>query len=69
MIVSATLVHPLTEIRLPTLAQTSALATPVATTTFDVTASIAIPTAIHDRTCMRLTRRPAQVGESSGNAP
>ena len=53
--VSATLVHPLTETRLPTLAQTSALATPEGCTTayisgIDVTANTAIPTAVQDRT-------------------
>jgi len=69
LIVSATLVHPLTEIRLPMPAQTSALATPVVTATFDVTASAAIPAAIHDRTCARFTRRSARVGESNGNVP
>jgi hypothetical protein len=47
-------VHPLTETRLPTLAQTSALATPEGCTTeyisgIDVTAIIAIPAAIQDR--------------------
>jgi hypothetical protein len=49
------LVHPLTETRLPTLAQTSALATPEGCTTayisgIDVRANAAIPAAIHDRT-------------------
>ena len=69
MIVSATLLHPLTEIRLPTLAHTSALATPVVTTVFDATASTAIPAAIHGRTCFRLTLHPARVVESTGNVP
>jgi hypothetical protein len=53
--VSATLVHPLTETRLPTLAQTSALATPEGCTTayisgIDVRANTAIPAAVQDRT-------------------
>ena len=77
---SATLVHPLTETRLPTLAQTSALATAEGCTTeyisgIDVTATIAIPAAIHDRThnviavSFEVTGRPARVMESIGNAP
>jgi len=53
--VSATLVHPLTETRLPTLAQTSALATPEGCTKvyisgIDVRANTAIPAAVQDRT-------------------
>ena len=53
--VSATLVHPLTETRLPTLAQTSALATPEGCMTayisgIDVRANTAIPAAVQDRT-------------------
>jgi hypothetical protein len=53
--VSATLVHPLTETRLPTLAQTSALATLAGCTTayisgIDVRAKTAIPAAVQDRT-------------------
>jgi hypothetical protein len=78
--VSATLVHPLTETRLPTLAQTSALATPEGCTTeyisgIDGTASSAIPTAIQGRThnviavSFAVTGRPARVMESTGNAP
>lgn len=77
---SATLVHPLTETRLPTLAQTSALATPEGCTTeyisgIDVTASIAIAAAIQGRTHnvsaepFVVTARPARVMESTGNAP
>jgi hypothetical protein len=71
--VSPTLVHPLTETRLPTLAQTSALATADGCTTqyisgIDAIATIAIPAAIQDR-AHRVTRHPAQVMESTGNAP
>jgi hypothetical protein len=49
------LVHPLTETRLPTLAQTSALATPEGWTTadisgIDVRANSVIPAAVQDRT-------------------
>jgi hypothetical protein len=69
LIVSATLLHPLTETRLPTLAHTSALATPVVTGAFDATASSAIPAAIHGRTCLRFMLRPARVVESIGNVP
>jgi hypothetical protein len=52
--VSATLVHPLTETRLPALTQTSALATPEGCTTayisgIDVRAKTAVPAAIQDR--------------------
>jgi hypothetical protein len=78
--VSPTLVHPLTETRLPTLAQTSALATADGCTTqyisgIDAIATIAIPAAIQDRAhnviavSFGVTRRPAQVMESTGNAP
>ena len=69
MIVSATLLHPLTEIRLPTLAHTSALARLVVTTAFDVTANTAMPAAIQHRRCFGLMRRPAQVVESNDNVP
>jgi len=78
--VSATLVHPLTETRLPTLAQTSALATPEGCTTehisgIDAIASIAVPAAIQDRAhrvvavSFRVTLHPAQVMESTDNVP
>lgn len=76
---SATLVQPLTETRLPTLAQTSALATAEGCTTeyisgIDVTAAIAIAAAIQGRihhvvaASFAITARPDRVMESTGNA-
>jgi hypothetical protein len=78
--VSARLVHPLTETRLPTLAQTSALATAEGCTTqyisgIDAMATIAIPAAIQERTHMVIatsfgvTGRPARAMGSTGTAP
>ena len=61
--VSATLVHPLTETRLPTLAQTSAWATPEGCTTayisgIHVRANTVIPAAVQDR--IELAAHPAR---------
>lgn len=69
---SATFVQPLTETRLPTLAQTSALATPEGCTTeyisgIEVTAIAAIPATSQDR--IPVTVRPARLRESTGSAP
>jgi hypothetical protein len=74
------LVHPLTETRLPTLAQTSALATPEGCTTeyisgIDAKAIVAIPAATQDRihnliaVSFRVTGRSARVMASTGNVP